>query len=59
MRLPIEGGTPEFTGVELDGSLGVNPRTIDLSPDGSRIAFTTTKRVQELWALDNVLSVLK
>ncbi len=57
LRIPVEGGEPQPTGVELDGNL--SQRTIDLSPDGSRIAFTNSKAVQELWALDNVLSVLK
>jgi Tol biopolymer transport system component len=57
IRIPIEGGAPESTGVELDGDL--YGRSIDLSPDGSRIAFSTSKRVEELWSLDNVLSALK
>jgi hypothetical protein len=57
IRIPIEGGVPEPTGGELETSL--YNRSIDLSPDGSRIAYTATKRVQELWALDNVLTVLK
>jgi Tol biopolymer transport system component len=55
MRLPIEGGKPEFTGLELE----TRNQNLDLSPDGSRIAFSNSKGVQELWALDNVLSVLK
>jgi Tol biopolymer transport system component len=59
IRIPIEGGAPESTGVVLDGAL--YERSLDLSPDGSRIAFTTMKRkrVEELWALDNVLSAIK
>jgi Tol biopolymer transport system component len=56
LRIPIEGGAPEPTGVELDhhpwGGL-------DLSPDGSRLAFTSRKSYDEVWALDNVLSALK
>ncbi len=57
IRIPIEGGAPESTGVVLDGAL--YERSLDLSPDGSRIVFTTSKHVEELWALDNVLSALK
>jgi Tol biopolymer transport system component len=55
VRIPIDGGAPEATGVELEDSLS----SMDLSPDGSRIAYTTSKSVAELWTLDNVLSVLK
>ena len=55
MRLPIEGGKPEFTGVELE----TRTQNLDLSPDGSRIAFSNSKVVDEVWALDNVLSALK
>jgi Tol biopolymer transport system component len=56
MRLPIEGGKPEFTGMEIEATRNQN---LDLSPDGSRIAFSNVKGVQELWALDNVLAALK
>jgi len=55
MRLPVEGGKPEFTGLELE----TRNQNLDLSPDGSRIAFSNNKGVQEVWALDNVLSALK
>jgi Tol biopolymer transport system component len=53
MRVPVEGGDPEFTGLELGGGFS-------LSPDGTRIAFThrtdtSTRRVVETWALDNLL----
>jgi Tol biopolymer transport system component len=57
LRIPIEGGTPQSTGVELDENL--LDRGIELSPDGSRIAYTTSKSAAELWTLDNVLSALK
>jgi Tol biopolymer transport system component len=57
IRAPIEGGAPESTGVVLDATL--YPRSLDLSPDGSRIAFTTRKHIEELWTLDNVLSAVK
>jgi len=57
IRIPMEGGESESTGVVLDATL--YPRSIELSPDGSRIAFTTSRSVEELWALDNVLAALK
>jgi Tol biopolymer transport system component len=57
IRIPIEGGAPEATGVALEASL--TDRSIAFSPDGSRIAYTTVKRAEELWTLDNILSVLK
>jgi Tol biopolymer transport system component len=51
MRIPAEGGKPEFTGMTVTGLGG-----FDLSPDGSRIAYsaTTTRSRSELWALDNI-----
>jgi hypothetical protein len=50
MRIPVEGGKPEFTGLTGKGTPG-----IDLSPDGSRIAFNDgTPGIPELWALDNL-----
>ena len=57
IRIPIEGGAPESTGVVLDGTLLTEASP--LSPDGSRIAYNTVKRAAELWTLDNVLSALK
>ena len=58
LRVPIEGGAPVDTGIVLDATL--YDRSIALSPDGSRIAYSTSKRsTAELWTLDNVLSVLK
>jgi hypothetical protein len=58
IRIPIDGGAPESTGVELEG--GLYGRGMDLSPDGSRIAYTTTGTVSaEIWTLDNILSAIK
>jgi hypothetical protein len=37
MRIPATGGEPKFTGLEVTGV-----RTIEVSPDGSRIAFDGT-----------------
>jgi Tol biopolymer transport system component len=56
MRMPSQGGTPEFTGIEAEGWIG----SMDISPDGSRIAFNAKMYPpSELWSLDNVLSALK
>jgi Tol biopolymer transport system component len=55
MRIGIEGGTPEFTGL-----LVKDLSTFDLSPDGTRIAFSKTARTtQNYWAIDNLTSFLK
>jgi Tol biopolymer transport system component len=55
MRVNADGGQPEFTGLQMDG-LG----TFAASPDGSRVAFSSTgpSSTHDLWALD-VLSLLK
>jgi Tol biopolymer transport system component len=57
MRIPVEGGTPEFTGLAGKGT----NTNINLNPDGSRIAFNDSVSASnaELWALDNLMSVLK
>jgi Tol biopolymer transport system component len=52
MRLSVEGGEPEFTGLDIQG-------VFSLHPDGTRIAFSRnaagTQRNVEVWALDNLL----
>ena len=56
MRIPSQGGTPEFTGIEAEGWIG----DMDVSPDGARIAYSAaTGAVSELWSLDNVLAAVK
>jgi Tol biopolymer transport system component len=55
MRVPAGGGDQAFTGVELRGGVG----GLILSPDGSRLAFSTRESATELWALDNVASALR
>jgi Tol biopolymer transport system component len=55
LRIPVTGGAPEFTGFEGTGSI----QGFDISPDGSRIAYSSLKRVQEVWALDSVLSAVQ
>jgi Tol biopolymer transport system component len=54
MRIPAEGGQPEFTGIRAEGL-----QDIDLSPDGSKIAYSSRTHDDQVWVLDNVLSVLK
>ena len=53
MSLPVDGGEPTFTGVEVTGG-----ESYDLSPDGSRLALNERKSVSELWALDNLLAAM-
>jgi Tol biopolymer transport system component len=56
MRIAVQGGMPEFTGIEIEGWIG----GMDLSPDGSRLAFSVSHYPgADLWSVDNVLSVLK
>jgi Tol biopolymer transport system component len=54
MRLSVEGGEPQFTGLA-----DISP-AFDLSADGSRIGFTRgaagANRIVEVWALDNLLA---
>lgn len=54
MRLPADGGKPEFTGLEANGW-----QNISVSPDGLRIAYSIRSGNSELWAMDNVLQALK
>lgn len=54
-RVPAEGGAAEYTGVAAKAL-----KHIDLSADGSRLAFTAGERANpELWVLENVLPALK
>jgi Tol biopolymer transport system component len=54
-RVPVNGGVPENTGFTAVGL-----RHIDISSDGSHLAFTAGRRVNpELWAIDNLLSTAR
>ena len=57
VRIPAEGGNPEATDFDLSNAGAL--LNISLSPDGRRLAFSARRNVQELWAIDNLLSVLK
>ena len=56
-RISVDGGKPEFTGLEINGLVEGN--AIAVSPDGLQLAVTSfSESVSELWSLDN-LSILK
>ena len=55
IRVSIQGGAAEALRQEVPGSF----QSIDLNPDGSRLAFGISRGLNEVWAFDNVLSVLK
>jgi len=57
VRISAEGGNPEATDFYVSNA-GIL-QNFSLSPDGARLAFSAMKRVQELWSVDNLLSVLK
>ena len=49
MRISSESGQPEFTGLEVDGL--IIGGGIDVSPDGRHFAYSSTKRLVELWSI--------
>jgi hypothetical protein len=55
MRIPIDGGEPDFTGLRISSDV----QQIVSSADGTRIALVSRETTSELWALDHVLSALK
>jgi Tol biopolymer transport system component len=55
MSIPAAGGSPVSTGLRGNGTL----QNLNLSATGSRVAFSAASNGREIWALDNVLSVLK
>jgi len=54
MLVPAQGGQAEFTGISAVGL-----KDLDLSPDGSKIAYSSRTHDDQVWTLDNVLSALK
>jgi Tol biopolymer transport system component len=57
MRIGIDGGKPEYLGLTVKAL-----NAFDLSPDGSRIAFSTTANgnpTSQLMAIDNLSSLLQ
>ena len=60
MQVPITGGVPQFTGIAVTGSGGFTLTRIDVSPDGSRLAYVSRPDpVNEVWAIDNLVQSLK
>jgi hypothetical protein len=63
-RIPASGGSTEFEGLERARFASavpapVNISSFDVSPDGSRVAFSSRNQtIYELWTLDNLLNVL-
>jgi Tol biopolymer transport system component len=60
MRIPANGGTAEFDGVERATFASASPAAhFDISPDGSLVVLTVrNQEIYELWTLDYLLNVL-
>ena len=56
MRLPIDGGPAVFTGLSARDQTRL---LLKLNRDGSRLAFSSTESVPELWVLANLVQRLK
>lgn len=54
MRVDLQSGAVQPTSLVLDAGAG----WIDVSPDGSRLAFTQGSDIREVRVLENVLSAL-
>ncbi len=52
-QVDLAGGEPRKI------NLGMEPRTINIHPDGKRIAFTTLQNITEIWVMENFLQALK
>jgi eukaryotic-like serine/threonine-protein kinase len=50
-RVPVDGGAPISTGIVAEGV-----RDLSIHPDGQRIAFNAGWRINEPWAMDNLLA---
>jgi Tol biopolymer transport system component len=68
MRIPVSGGEPEFDGLDssrLESAVPLpllevgNVASIDLSPDGSRIVFSSwALATHDIWTIENVMSAV-
>ena len=68
MRISVSGGEPEFDGLDsskLDSAVPLplletgNVASIDLSPDGSRIVFSSRALpTHDIWTIENVMSAV-
>jgi len=54
LRIPSEGGQLESTGISIDDLRG-----FDVNSEGTKIAYSGGSKTLEVWAIDNVLSILK
>jgi Tol biopolymer transport system component len=54
-RSSLDGSSISPTSVQSEEPI----QSIDVHPDGSRVVIGSIKTIEEVWALDNVLSVLK
>ena len=60
MQVPVTGGVPQFTGVAVTGTGQFTLTRLDVSPDGSQLAYVSRPDpVHEVWAIDNLLQSLK
>jgi Tol biopolymer transport system component len=53
MRIPAEGGEPEFTGI----TIRAGGHALSVSPDGAHIAFSDSTSSAAMWAIDNLTSL--
>ncbi len=53
-RVSAEDGAVQKIGLTTDGSM----RELRIHPDGRRIAFTVSQRIDELWTMENLLQQL-
>lgn len=55
LRVPVQGGSPEQTGVEMEGL-----HCISIRPDGKQIAFSAgADPKQEIWVMENIFAEVR
>jgi Tol biopolymer transport system component len=47
MRIALSGGKPEPIGLDVDAL-----SAFDISPDGTRIAYSASRNATEIWSLE-------
>jgi hypothetical protein len=57
LRISADGGTPEVTRFDVKNAGELS--NISLSPDGAQLAFSAAHFVRQLWAVDNLVAMLK
>ena len=53
-RIPVEGGTPQRTGIAMEGL-----RNLRVHPDGQRIVFSVGQNRDEIWVMEKFLGTLE